>query len=135
MTITFTKSKRGMSIRASGTSDCRGVLEAMGFSVGNPTDQAAADKPVDYEAVMRLIRSKRAQRNPSIGVAAWNNAVSVGQWVDYRSDPHAEPQRFKTRTRASVLSGHTAVVWLEGKSGCVTLESLTVVPLPEGGAS
>jgi hypothetical protein len=135
VTITFTKSTRGMTIRASGTSDCRGVLEAMGFSMDKPAEPAAADAPVDYKAVMRLICSKRAQRNPSIGVAAWNTAVSVGQWVDYRSDPYAEPQRFKTRCRAEVLSGHTAVVWLEGKSGCVTLESLTVVPLVQGGAS
>lgn len=90
---------------------------------------------VDYKAVGRVIRSKRAIHNPGIAVAAWNNAVHVGQWVDYRGHPHAEPQRFKTRFRAEVLSGHTAVVWLEGKAGCVTLESLTVVPLPEGTAS
>lgn len=71
--------------------------------------------------------TKVALRNPAIAVAAWNNAYSVGQLVDYRSDPHAKPLRFKTRNLAHVLSNHTAVTWLEGKSGCVTLESLTPV--------
>ena len=34
-----------------------------------------------------------------------------------------EPQLFTTRTGASVLSGHTCVVWLNGKSGCVTVDA------------
>jgi hypothetical protein len=50
----------------------------------------------------------------------FNNTVQVGDFVEYsevRGDP---PQGvFKTRTQAQVLSGHTAVVWLEGKAGCV----------------
>jgi hypothetical protein len=64
-------------------------------------------------------------------VADWNNLVSLGGEVDYRSHPEAEPQRFKTRTEAQVLSGHTAVVWLEGKSGCVTCESCAAVVVGE----
>lgn len=104
MSITFRRTERGITIRATGGDDCRGVFEAM--------TRAGPDKQV----------------------ADWNNAVNVGQEVDYRSDPDAAPQQFKTRCHADVLSGHTAVVWLEGKSGCVSLESLTVVPV-EGGAA
>lgn len=108
MTITFKSTKRGMSISASG---------------------------VDANALFEAMTSKRAKANPAIAVAAWNNAVAVGEEVDYRSDPHAAPQRFKTRCRAEVLSGHTPVVWLEGKNGCVSLESLTLVAVVEGGAA
>ncbi|QGZ56704.1 hypothetical protein [Paraburkholderia acidiphila] len=51
---------------------------------------------------------------------AFNHRVKVGQFVDYRSHlPDGPITRYRTRTEASVLSGHTAVVWLEGKSGCV----------------
>ena len=32
---------------------------------------------------------------------------------------------YQTRTAAQVLSGHTAVVWLENFSGCVSLDALT----------
>jgi hypothetical protein len=42
----------------------------------------------------------------------WNANVSVGDTVEYRSSPRAEPELFTTRTTSSVLSGHTAVVLL-----------------------
>lgn len=45
--------------------------------------------------------------------------LGVGDAVEYRDHPHAEPQQITTRTEAEVLGGHTAVVWLNGKSGCV----------------
>ncbi len=127
MTITFKSTKRGIFIRATGGDDCRGVLEAM----------TSVDKPVQPSVLKRAMKSKAAQRNPEVAVATWNNAVNVGDLVDYRSDPYAQPQRFKTRCRAEVLSGHTPVTWLEGKSGCVTLESLTLVTkdVVEGGAA
>ena len=54
-------------------------------------------------------------------VEAFNNAVNVGDLIEYegiRGDPSTRAQ-FRTRTQAQILSGHTAVVWLEGKSGCV----------------
>ncbi|MFF2502133.1 hypothetical protein ACFVTY_01870 [Streptomyces sp. NPDC058067] len=37
-----------------------------------------------------------------------------------------------TRSRASVLSGHTAVVWVEGHSACIALSHIDIRP---GGAS
>jgi hypothetical protein len=53
-------------------------------------------------------------------VRAFNNRVRVGDEVDYFEviDVGAS-QRYRTRSEAQILSGHTAVVWLEGKSGCV----------------
>jgi hypothetical protein len=60
-------------------------------------------------------------------VDEWNAAIPVGEMVEYRSYPEALPQLFHTRTKASVLSGHTAVVWLEGKSGCVACEACRLV--------
>ena len=62
-------------------------------------------------------------RDPQKEADDWNAKVNVGDQVEYRSDPYAEPQVFATRTEASVLSGHTAVVWLEGKAGCVAIEA------------
>ena len=56
-------------------------------------------------------------------VEAWNTRVQVGDMVEYRGHPGAEPKTFKTRTAAELLSGHTAVVWLEGKSGCVAVDA------------
>ena len=62
-------------------------------------------------------------RNPQKEVDAWNKAVKIGDEVEFREYPEADPQRFKTRTEAEVLSGHTAVIWLKGKSGCVCIEA------------
>jgi hypothetical protein len=55
--------------------------------------------------------------------AEWNRHVMVGDEVEYRSFPHAIPQIFRTRSKATVLSGHTAVVFLEGKAGCVAISA------------
>lgn len=58
--------------------------------------------------------------NPQKEVDAWNARVQVGQMVQYAEvNGLTEPKTFKTRTPAELLSGHTAVVWLEGKSDCV----------------
>ena len=68
-------------------------------------------------------RNTRTAKNPEQEVADWNARVKVGDLVEYRSYPEAAPQTFKTRTEAQVLSGHTAVVWLAGKSGCVCCDA------------
>ena len=65
----------------------------------------------------------KRRKNPEKEVAAWNAKVGVGDTVEYRDYPEAEPQTFTTRTPAEVLSGHTAVVWLNGKSGCVCVDA------------
>lgn len=39
----------------------------------------------------------------------------------------------RTRSEAQVLSGHTAVVWVEGEGYCVALSHIE--PLPEGASA
>lgn len=67
------------------------------------------------------------QTSPEKQAADWNARVKVGDEIDYREYPEAEPQRYTTRTEAQVLSGHTAVVWLNGKAGCVCIEACTAL--------
>lgn len=62
-------------------------------------------------------------------VERWNKTVNVGDEVIYQAYPGADPQRFKTRHEAGVLGGHTAVVWLEGKAGCVAVAACRPAPL------
>ena len=52
----------------------------------------------------------------------FNERIPVGTEVEYwRGIREGEGRRGKTRSEAQVLSGHTAVVWIEGCSGCVAL--------------
>lgn len=53
---------------------------------------------------------------------AWNAMVEVGDTVEYVDHPGAPVETFATATSAEVLSGHTAVVWLVGKRGCVSVD-------------
>lgn len=58
--------------------------------------------------------------DPDQLVALFNAAVRVGDEVEYSEVIGVtEPTRHRTRTQAEVLSGHSPVVWLEGKTGCV----------------
>lgn len=58
----------------------------------------------------------------------FNARVNVGDSVDYEEViGHSVPLRYRTRSEAVVLSGHTAVVWLEGKSGCVCVSHCTPI--------
>lgn len=53
----------------------------------------------------------------------WNAKVNIGASVEYESvknDGNWKPHR--TRSEAFVLSGHTAVLFLTDKSGCVALD-------------
>lgn len=60
--------------------------------------------------------------NPQKKVDAWNARVNVGDTVHYKEvNGLTAPQTFKTQTEAAVLSGHTAVVWREGKRDCVAV--------------
>ena len=62
--------------------------------------------------------------------AAWNQQHAVGVEVDYfEVIGLSEPVRYKTYSEAQVLSGHSVVVWLEGKRGCVCVEHC--VPVTE----
>ena len=57
-------------------------------------------------------------------VADWNAVVPIGTLVEYHPVIDEPEHRMrKTRTVAQILSGHTAVVWLEDESGCVALDA------------
>jgi hypothetical protein len=55
---------------------------------------------------------------------AWNEKNPVGTRVILKKDAGVEVHT-KTRSIASVLSGHSAVIWLEGVSGCYALDRVT----------
>lgn len=67
---------------------------------------------------------KRQKQTPEAECFVWNYYYPVGTRVIYHPVIGAKAGRERvTRTVAHVLSGHTAVVWLEGESGCVALEA------------
>jgi hypothetical protein len=57
---------------------------------------------------------------------AWNAKHPVGTEVRIRLDS-GHIQDTKTRSEAQMLSGHTAVIWLEGISGCYMLDRVSPV--------
>lgn len=66
-----------------------------------------------------MSRETQTQKRLQAEVEAFNTRVPLGAEVDYFEYEGAPLVRYKTRTEAQILSGHTAVVWLAGKSGCV----------------
>ena len=50
----------------------------------------------------------------------WNKTVRIGDLVTYLDD-YGAANITRTRSEASLLGGHTAVVWVEGRVGCVNL--------------
>lgn len=55
-------------------------------------------------------------------VHAFNNTNPVGTPVRYwKGVREGDGKTARTRTPAQLLSGHTAVVWLDGVSGCIAL--------------
>ncbi len=62
------------------------------------------------------------QPSPEALVAEWNSQVNVGDEVEYLAYPRADVKRYNTSSEAFVLSGHTAVVTLAGKAGCIDIE-------------
>jgi hypothetical protein len=57
----------------------------------------------------------------------WNDRYPVGTEVAYWNLPDEKftPRFSKTRTQAELLGGHTAVVWLDGVSGCWRLTHIS----------
>jgi hypothetical protein len=68
---------------------------------------------------------------------AFNALHPVGTRVTLKKDFVREPFETRTRSEAQVLSGHSAVIWLDGVTGCYALDCVTVpqqalaVPVPE----
>lgn len=58
----------------------------------------------------------------------FNAGCDIGSPVSVRKD-NGEAIVTVTRSRAEVLSGHSAVIWLDGISGCYLLDRVT--PLRE----
>jgi hypothetical protein len=56
--------------------------------------------------------------------AAWNAKHPVGTKVTVRLDS-GETRETATRSAAEVLSSHSAVIWLEGITGCYLLDRVT----------
>lgn len=59
-------------------------------------------------------------------VAEWNSRHEVGTKVVVRKDDGSKVET-ATRSKAEVLSGHSAVIWLEGISGCYLLDRVKAV--------
>lgn len=57
---------------------------------------------------------------------AFNSKYPVGQKVSVRKDA-GDAMITVTRSKAEVLSGHSAVIWLEGISGCYLLDRVTPI--------
>ncbi|RBL81574.1 hypothetical protein DDE05_43615 [Streptomyces cavourensis] len=81
-----------------------------------------------------------ASEPTAVTAERWNAQYPVGTPVfaypACRPEDHPTDEQLVTRTRstASVLGGHTAVVWVEGHGACISLTH--VDPRPEtGGAS
>lgn len=56
----------------------------------------------------------------------FNADYKIGQHVTVRKD-NGEGFLTRTRSMAEVLSGHSAVIWVEGLAGCYLLER--IVPM------
>lgn len=66
-------------------------------------------------------RERKSLKQLEAQVNDWNAKYPVGTEVDLE-DGFGKRPRTRTRTPAQVLSGHSAVVWLEGVSGCWHLD-------------
>lgn len=81
---------------------------------------------------MRRVNRRAARAESAAELAKqcdeWNAAYPVGTLVEYHPIIDEEDYRLrKTRSKASILSGHTAVVWLEDERGCVALDACVPV--------
>ena len=61
-------------------------------------------------------------------VDKWNASNPIGTMVSYQEIiGDGETHRGVSISEAQILSGHSAVIWMEGKRGCVCLEHCTAV--------
>jgi hypothetical protein len=59
---------------------------------------------------------------------AFNAMCPVGGRVAVNTDKSDKPRITTTRTEAKIMAGHTAVVWMDGISGCWSLGHIEPVP-------
>jgi hypothetical protein len=75
---------------------------------------------------MKTLNTTAILADAKLNAETWNQQVKIGDLVTFRDD-NGEAHVTRTRTEASVLGGHTAVVWIEGKAGCVNLNRVTPI--------
>ena len=68
---------------------------------------------------------KQQQKKAEAAIAAWNDAYPVGQRVRVLKDGGATIET-TTRSMASVMCC-SAVIWLDGISGCYALDRVTAI--------
>lgn len=73
-----------------------------------------------------LRRTRRESKAEHEKVDEWNSKHAVGVKVDLMRDNGAM-MRTTTRSRAQLLSDHTAVIWLDGEPGCYSLDRVRAV--------
>jgi hypothetical protein len=92
---------------------------------GTVTEALEAIERKAAEEHMKRPDPKKLQRQCD----EWNSVHPIGTTVAYHPVIGGEYHRIRTtRSGAVILGGHTAVVWLNGESGCVALEACAVVP-------
>lgn len=75
-------------------------------------------------------RARKTLKQLKAIVNDWNAKYPVGTEVNL-IDGFGQRPRTHTRSEAQILSGHSAVVWLEGVSGCWNLEFVNPVKVKE----
>lgn len=78
-----------------------------------------------------MTKPRRPSTQEQERVKAFNQAHPIGSRVRYWTGLREGPGEISTTTtEAQLLSGHTAVVWLEGARGCIALSHIE--PVKEG---
>ncbi|KAB8066231.1 hypothetical protein [Janthinobacterium violaceinigrum] len=75
----------------------------------------------------RAERQAKATAQLQAACDKFNAAHQVGAAVSVELDS-GKVRKTITVSEAQVLSGHTAVIWLDGISGCYDLERVTALP-------
>lgn len=83
--------------------------------------------PVEYECVDHDKCPGWRTRHEQMLVNLFNDANPVGTPVRYWTGfMEGEGKTSVTRTPAQLLSGHTAVVWVDGEASCIALSHVAV---------
>ncbi len=81
-----------------------------------------------------MTRADRKAKKLQTQCDEFNASAPIGTEVLVKKDS-GENVITKTRSEAQVLSGHTAVIWLEGISGCYLLDRVSKVKAHSAGGS
>ena len=74
-------------------------------------------------------KQKKASKKLQADCDAFNAKCNVGDAVAVMLDGAETPFHTTTLTKAQVMCGHSAVIWMNGVSGCYLLDRVT--PLSE----